>query len=89
MLLLTLESAGHIFFERVARSLEQRDDVSPLRSFAKAHLDVEKDHELFHDAHMEAFHKMALPADVRAEAEAVIDRVYAAFFRMFDGLVSA
>lgn len=89
VLLLALESAGHVFFERVARALEGRDDVPPLRYFAKAHLDVEKDHELFHDADVQMFLEAALPADVRAEAKALVERVYAAFARMFDGFVKA
>ncbi|KYG03759.1 hypothetical protein BE21_04445 [Sorangium cellulosum] len=83
-LLLTLESAGHVFFERVARYLVRVGERRRLRYFSQAHLDIEKAHDIFEedtDARIEA---IVLDQEERAEALRVSDRCYRELTGMFD-----
>jgi hypothetical protein len=84
-LLLTLESAGHVFFERVAAYVHDGGMTDQLRYFSHHHLEVEKDHALF-DEEMKATLEIELPAGAQAEALAMVDRAYQAFTQLFDGL---
>ena len=84
-LLLTLESAGHVFFERVAEYVHATGMTDQLRYFSHHHLEVEKDHAMF-EGETKAVLESELPADVRAEALAMVDRCYQAFTQLFDGL---
>jgi hypothetical protein len=84
-LLLTLESAGHVFFERVADYVHATGMTDQLRYFSHHHLEVEKDHAMFEDE-TRAVLEGELPADVQAEAMAMVDRCYQAFTQLFDGL---
>lgn len=89
ILLLTLESSGHIFFEKTAakvRSTSAELD-STLQYFSTHHLEVEQAHEVFEDAMEAELYSIILPEDVRREAINMIDRVYDAFSLMFNGLV--
>jgi hypothetical protein len=85
VLLLTLESAGHVFFERVARYVEKMQPNTTLRYFSHWHLAVEKDHELFEEELHEQLDVDFDPAQ-RASMMAMIDRSYDAFNGMFSGL---
>ena len=49
VLLLTLESAGHIFFERIAAYLERNGHPAGLQYFSSKHLDVERNHQLLEE----------------------------------------
>ncbi|WP_437964369.1 hypothetical protein WMF04_32235 [Sorangium sp. So ce260] len=85
-LLLTLESAGHVFFERVARYLERIGERSRLRYFSQTHLDVERAHDVFEedtDARIEA---IVLDREARAEALQLVERCYRELTGMFDGI---
>ncbi|WP_437950079.1 hypothetical protein WME98_04145 [Sorangium sp. So ce296] len=85
-LLLTLESAGHVFFERVARYLERIGERRRLRYFSQTHLDVEKAHDVFEedtDARIEA---ISLDQETRTEALQLIDRCYRELTGMFDAI---
>ncbi|MEJ7730598.1 MAG: hypothetical protein WKG00_15430 [Polyangiaceae bacterium] len=84
-LLLTLESAGHVFFERVADYVHATGMTDELRYFSHHHLEVEKDHSMFEDE-TRADLDVELPAEVHAETMAMIDRCYQAFIQLFDGL---
>lgn len=84
VLLLTLESSGHVFFERVARFVGQRSWGDNLKYFSKFHLDVEKDHDLF-DAETEAYIDSLVLSETELEnASALIDRCYQCFRHVLD-----
>jgi hypothetical protein len=85
VLLLTLESAGHVFFERVADYVDRTDPNTTLRYFSRWHLDVEKDHELF-EAELKTTLDVELDLIVRARTVEMIDRCYDAFTSLFTGL---
>jgi len=84
-LLHTLESAGHVFFERVADYVHAVGMTDQLRYFSHHHLEVEKEHSLFEED-AAAAHELHLPPEVLAEALAMVDRCYQAFTQLFDGL---
>lgn len=85
--LLAIEGAGHVFFEKVARNLRQSGCASGLRYFAQSHLDVELAHDLFEQEVQQQMRDIAMPPDLHGEAIALVDRVFAAFSLMADGLV--
>jgi hypothetical protein len=87
LLLLTLESAGHVFFERSAEFVSLHGADKSLRYFSSTHLEVEKDHSMF-EAEMMKPLDVELSPSVRAEALAMVDRCYAAFDLLFSGLES-
>jgi hypothetical protein len=80
VLLLTLESAGHVFFGRVAAAVDHLGLGGELKYFSSHHLDVEQEHQVF-DRGLE------VAPDREAEAIAMVDRCYAAFTSMLDGLM--
>jgi hypothetical protein len=86
VLLMTLESAGHIFFERVARFVDGAGKSDVLKYFSFSHLAVEKNHEVFEKQIAEKLDAIVLSPDLRAQAEAVVDRCYAAFRAMFEAM---
>lgn len=85
VLLQTLESAGHVFFERVADYVDRVDPNTTLRYFSRWHLAVEKDHELF-EKELEKQLDVQLDPKVQSAALAMIDRCYDAFGNLFTGL---
>ncbi|MFA5960376.1 MAG: hypothetical protein WC785_07645 [Tatlockia sp.] len=86
-LLLTLESSGHVFFEKVAKQVKEAGENENLKYFSSNHLDVELAHALFEGEMERKLFEMAVPVSVRREALKMIDRCYDAFNKMFDGLV--
>lgn len=84
-LLLTLESAGHVFFERIAEHVHAAGMTDELRYFSRHHLAVEKDHAMFEEG-ARADLEVELPEAVQAEVLAMIDRAYLAFGQLFDSL---
>jgi hypothetical protein len=88
LLLLTLESAGHVFFEAIARRVDMAGMSRRLRYFSFSHLDAEEQHDVFGEEMGRAVAAIDL-GDIREEAFAMVDRCYAAFDAMFDGLASA
>lgn len=88
-LLLTLESSGHIFFEKVANQVKKTGENENLMYFSSNHLDVELAHSMFEDEMEKKMMERVLPVNVRREALKMIDRCYEAFDKMFDGLLIA
>jgi hypothetical protein len=82
VLLLSLESAGHVFFEEVARAADLAGLTTRLKYFSRFHLEVEKKHELFENELGRQLGEIELGAKERGEALAVVDRSYAAFHQM-------
>jgi hypothetical protein len=86
VLVMTLESAGHVFFERVATMVRATADSYGLKYFSFAHLEVEKNHEVFERKMAEKISSLQLTPALRADAEDLVDRCYDAFTSMFDAL---
>lgn len=87
-LLLTIESAGHVFFEAVASHVERtRAPSDPaLKYFSRFHIDVEKKHALFEERADAYLSSITLAPRAREQAIALVDRCYRAFFAMFDDI---
>ena len=88
-LLLTLESSGHVFFEKVVNQVKKTGLDSNLKYFSSSHLEVELAHALFEEEMEKQLFAIKLPIAVRREALKMVDRCYEAFNHMFDGLVIA
>ena len=89
VLLMTLESVGHVFFERVAKVVDRAGKTKILKYFSFSHLEVEKSHEVFEREIAGKIDAMVLSPSLREEAERLIDRCHAAFQAMFRGLPEA
>ena len=89
VLVKTLESAGHIFFGKVAAAVEKAGWTKLLKYFSFSHLEVEKSHEVFEAEISKTVSAIRLAPKARAEAKAVVDRCYLAFTTMFDALSAA
>ena len=88
-LLLTLESSGHVFFEKIVNQVKKTGHDSDLKYFSSSHLEVELAHALFEEEMEKKLFALKLPTSVRREALRMVDRCYDAFNHMFDGLVIA
>jgi len=88
VLILTLESAGHIFFESVADFVEKYNCNHKFKYFSNHHLGVEKNHELFEKQIQLYLNSIQLNHEERCRVFDMIDRVYEAFILMFNGLAS-
>jgi hypothetical protein len=84
LLLLALESTGHIFFEAIASYFERMGVQQSLQYFARHHIEVEKSHEVFEQQMNAYLATVELSEAERASACALVDRIYAAFIAMFD-----
>jgi hypothetical protein len=89
VLVKTLESAGHVFFGRVAAIVERVGLGKVLKYFSFSHLEVEKNHQVFEDEISRIVSGIRLPPKVRAEAKSLVDRCYVAFSTMFDAICAA
>jgi len=89
VLLLTIESTGHVFFEKVAKQVKQTGEDKNLKYFSSSHLGVELAHSLFEAEMEKGLYDRRLPIKTRRDALKMIDRCYNAFNKMFDGLVIA
>lgn len=88
-LLLTLESSGHIFFNKVVEQVKKAGYDSNLKYFSSSHLDVEMAHAIFEEEMERKFFERKVPVATRRESLKMIDRCYEAFNKMFDGLIEA
>lgn len=86
VLLLTLESAGHVFFERIVDFFEAHDVRRSLKYFSRHHLDAEKSHEMFERQLEALLAAVVLSGEMRERCLALLDRCYAAFQVIFDEL---
>lgn len=85
---LALEGAGHVMFGTVTKVLQEAGVADRLRYFAPSHLDVEKGHDLFGDEIQQRVQQISLNEERRAASIAIVDRVFAAFHLLADGLVA-
>ena len=87
ILLLVLESSGHVFFEKVSEQVKHTDEDGNLRYFSSSHLEVEKAHALFETEMERTLFETVLDLDTKRQAVLMIERCYKAFHKMFDRLV--
>lgn len=78
-----LENAAGLFFSRVSQNLAESGHAQKLKYFAGIHIEAEAAHEM-HDEHKVDIQSIALPPQLRGEAEALVDRMYASFFKIAD-----
>ncbi|HUJ58821.1 MAG TPA: hypothetical protein VLX92_10020 [Kofleriaceae bacterium] len=86
VLLLAVESTGHVFFERMATFASSHAGGEQLRYFSGHHLKVEQAHAVFEQRALATLDAYTLGPVEAARARALVARVYAAFGAMFDGL---
>ncbi len=86
IMILTLESAGHVFFECVADLVEKNNWNPSLKYFSKYHLDVEKSHDIYEKKIQLYLNNIQLNHQQENNLLNMIDRMYKAFSIMFDGL---
>lgn len=89
ILLLTLESSGHVFFDKVVKQVKKTGQDKNLQYFSSSHLDVELAHEMFEESMEKNLYERPLPITTRRQGLQMIDRCYDAFSAMFDGLLLA
>jgi hypothetical protein len=87
-LLLTLESSGHVFFEKVVKQVQKAGEDKNLKYFSSSHLEVEMAHAIFEEEMENKLYERELPVNIRRDALKMIDRCYDAFGQMFDGLIA-
>jgi hypothetical protein len=85
----TLESAGHVFFGRVAAAVEKAGWTKALKYFSFSHLEVEKNHQVFEEQIQRTVSAIRLEPKVRTEAKQLVDRCYKAFGSMFDAICAS
>lgn len=88
-LLLTIESSGHVFFEKVVKQVKKTGEDKNLKYFSSSHLEVELAHALFEEEMERTLFERPVPVNVRRDALKMVDRCYDAFNKMFDGLIIA
>ncbi|MGQ3891327.1 hypothetical protein [Legionella sp. CNM-4043-24] len=88
-LLLVIESSGHVFFEKVVRQVQKTGEDRNLKYFSSSHFEVELAHALFEEEMERKLYERPVPIKIRREALKMVDRCYAAFNKMFDGLTIA
>ncbi|HEX8826261.1 MAG TPA: hypothetical protein VF794_40525 [Archangium sp.] len=86
VLVLALESTSHAFFTRTAALTQALGGDNRLKYFSNYHMAAEEQHEVFEEEMETRLHAMELTPALRDEALALVDRIYAAFHSMFDGL---
>jgi hypothetical protein len=85
-LLWVLESTSHVFFGRTGIVTAAQGADERLRYFSDHHQKAEAQHALFEAELRAELEGMHLEPEVRAEALAMVDRIYAAFGAMLEGL---
>jgi len=88
-LLLTLESSGHVFFEKIVKQVQKTGEDKNLKYFSSSHLEVEMAHAIFEEEMESKLYARQISVSTRREALKMIDRCYDAFNKMFDGLIVA
>jgi hypothetical protein len=83
---LALESTSHAFFSRTSSLPQKLSSGKRLKYFSSHHMEAEEQHEVFEEQMEAMLLAMELTPELRAEAIALVDRVYEAFHAMFDGM---
>lgn len=77
-----IEAASHTFIEHVHRHVQESGDAAQLKYFGRTHEQAEAAHEMREEGAEWHSPEMDLPASVRSDAIALVDRVFAEFSRM-------
>lgn len=88
VLLLVMESTGHVFFDKIVQQMKKIGEDKNLRYFSSSHLKVEQGHALFEEEMERGLAARPVSASVRRDALALVDRSYGAFVTLFDGLAA-
>jgi hypothetical protein len=85
---LGLEATSHVFFTRAARLVRAAGSPSrvKLKYFSDHHMAAEEQHEVFEEQLEAYLRAIELTPALREEGRALVDRVFAAFDAMFDGM---
>lgn len=86
VLLWALESTSHVFFSRTAVISAAQGADERLKYFSDHHMQAEAQHAMFEQELAAELEAMELSPEIRKDALAMVDRIYAAFDLMFDGL---
>lgn len=86
VLVLTMEATSHVFFGRTSILVSAKGCGQRLRYFSDFHVQVEQQHEVFEEEMERRLRSMELPEELRTQAFALVDRAYAAFDLMLQGL---
>jgi len=84
VLILVLESGGHVFFGNVAQYVTNKGFEAYLQYFSNTHLEVEKSHAVFEEELNKQIFSLELSLAERTETIAMIDRVYDGLNTMLD-----
>lgn len=84
--LLCLEAAGSLFFDRIVNRLEALDRAHGLLYFARMHQDVEAAHEIFDDEVRTRWEAIAVSDDVHAEVSVAVGRTFSAMRQLAEHL---
>jgi hypothetical protein len=86
VLVLTMEATSHIFFGRTSIMVSAKGCGQRLRYFSDFHVQVEQQHEVFEEEMERRLRSLELTPELRLQAIALVDRAYAAFELMLQGL---
>lgn len=89
VLLLTIESSGHVFFEEVVKQVQKTGEDKNLKYFSSSHLEVEMAHALFESEMERNIYERRISLSTRRKGLKTVDHCYDAFNKMLDGLVLA
>lgn len=87
LLLEVLEAGAAIYFGFLSRFLAASGHAGKVKYFAGVHLEAEAGHEMHGEEQKDRLDAIALPPELRDEADALIDRMYAAFWLLGDALL--
>lgn len=85
--LITVESAGHVFFGWMSRFMAERGVKKDLKYFGGHHIAVEKAHTVFEGASEAKLHDIVLEDDVAEVGVRMVRRIHALFARLADEVV--
>ena len=83
---LVLEAAGHVFFSRAYHFFNRAGYTEHLKYFSKEHFQAELDHEMFDREINQRLQAVQLTDELRREAAAVVERIFAALIAMVSAL---
>ncbi|WP_373048744.1 hypothetical protein [Vulgatibacter sp.] len=87
--LLALEATSELFFDHVTPLVEAKGGNARLRYFGRHHQDAEDAHTVFEAEVHARVEAIALDEAMRSQAKALVDRIFASFALLFDGLRAA
>lgn len=87
VLIESLEAAASVYLGSISQFFIESGHGQRLKYFAPSHLDVESEHEIFSDEAALRIRSIQLAPEASEQAEAMVDRIFAAFHRFGDFLL--